>query len=87
MSTLKKLHAFTKSLWFHVKAGLPKSTQQEISYRFDICKNCEFYDHSNSQCLVCGCNVNNKRIFLNKLAWSDQECPKNKWHKIERVKQ
>lgn len=31
--------------------------------------------------MMCGCNVNNKKIFLNKLAWADQECPLGKWKK------
>lgn len=25
-----------------------------------------------------------QKIFLNKLAWADQECPVGKWNKIER---
>jgi hypothetical protein len=29
--------------------------------------------------LVCGCNLNKKQIFMNKLAWADQECPVGKW--------
>jgi hypothetical protein len=31
--------------------------------------------------MVCGCNVNTKKVFLNKLAWADQECPLGKWKK------
>ena len=87
MNILKKLQTFSRSLWFHVQAGLPKCTQEEILDRFEICKHCDYYDHSNSQCLVCGCNVNTKKVFLNKLAWADQHCPENKWDKIIRIKQ
>ena len=39
------------------------------------------YDSQNSQCLVCGCNLSRKKIFMNKLAWADQECPLSKWGK------
>lgn len=31
--------------------------------------------------MMCGCNVNRKKVFLNKLAWADQECPLGKWGK------
>jgi hypothetical protein len=84
MSILKKLPIFFKSLLFHVWAGFPKSTKQEILKRFEICQSCEFFDNKKSQCLVCGCNVNTKKVFLNKLAWADQHCPQNKWNKIDR---
>jgi len=78
---LRKIKTFFKSLWFHVWAGFPKSTQEQINFRYKICLDCEFFD--NSQCGVCGCNINNKKMFMNKLAWADQECPKGKWEKIK----
>ncbi len=58
---------------------MPKSTKDQINARFRICSDCDMFDNKNSQCLVCGCNINNRRIFLNKLAWADQKCPINKW--------
>lgn len=76
-----RLSVFMKSLWFHIWSGFPKSTKEEIQYRYNICLDCEFFDLKNSQCGVCGCNINNKKIFMNKLAWADQECPKGKWGK------
>jgi uncharacterized paraquat-inducible protein A len=85
MNILKKLLTFFKSLWFHVWSGFPKCTKQEILQRFTICQECEFFDNKKSQCLVCGCNVNEKKVFLNKLAWADQNCPENKWSKINRI--
>lgn len=81
---LLKVKVFLKSLWFHVARGLPKSTQQEINERFNVCLNCEKFNNIKSECGVCGCNINTKRIFLNKLAWADQECPIGKWSKIIR---
>lgn len=77
-----KLKQFIKALSFHILRGLPKSTQSEIDYRYNICLSCTSF--LNDECLECGCNINNKKIFLNKLAWSDQECPLNKWKKINR---
>jgi hypothetical protein len=79
MSILKKLKNFIKALWFHIGAGLPKSSQEEINKRFAICQKCDLFDNKSSQCLACGCNLSQKSIFLNKLAWADQKCPINKW--------
>lgn len=77
----RKIKTFLKSLLFHVWAGFPKCTQIQINNRFDICLTCDMYDTKNSQCLVCGCNLSRKKIFMNKLAWADQECPLQKWGK------
>ena len=83
--TIQKIKTFFKSLFFHIWAGFPKSTQEEIDFRFGICsKQCLMYNDKDSTCMVCGCNVNQKKVFMNKLAWADQECPLNKWPKIER---
>ena len=81
---LIRLKVFLKSLFFHIWAGFPKATFEEISERYEICLDCNEFDKHKHVCNVCGCNINNKRQFLNKLAWADQECPKNKWFKISR---
>lgn len=69
---------------FHVWHGFPKSTQKEINERYNICLSCSKFNTQKSECGVCGCAINNKKIFMNKLAWADQECPDNKWNKIIR---
>jgi hypothetical protein len=79
-----KIKTFLKSLWFHIAAGLPKSTEQEIYDRYTVCINCEKFKPLKEECGVCGCNITNKSVFLNKLAWADQECPIGKWSKIHR---
>lgn len=80
--TLLRIQTFLKSLFWHIWAGFPKSSRQEIINRLEICLSCEKYDSKNQECSVCGCSVNNKKIFMNKLAWADQECPIGKWSKI-----
>lgn len=82
--TILKIQIFLKSLFFHIYRGFPKSTIKEISDRYSICLKCDEFDSNKSECMVCGCNINQKRIFLNKLAWADQECPIGKWSKINR---
>lgn len=79
--TLSKIKTFIKSLLFHIGAGLPKSPQTVIDYRLDICNQCDRLDKIAHECMECGCSISNKRIFLNKLAWADQECPLKKWTK------
>lgn len=79
--SFQRIKTFLKSLWFHIWLGFPKCSLEQINKRFEICKSCDMYSASDSTCMVCGCNVNNKKIFLNKLAWADQKCPLDKWSK------
>lgn len=74
-----KIITFLKSLFWHIYAGFPKSSQELIDQRYEVCSDCELFDKKASQCLVCGCNINQKKIFMNKLAWKDQKCPEGKW--------
>jgi len=79
---LLKIQTFLKSLWFHVYAGFPKSTQAQINQRYEICLTCEKFNKLRSECGVCGCAISQKKIFMNKLAWADQECPLQKWNRL-----
>ena len=75
----------------HELKGRPQCTEDEINERFNICKNCEMFrsDGESGVCthIKCGCNINKKQIYLNKLAWADQECPIKKWKKVAKNKQ
>lgn len=77
--TIYRILIFFRSLLWHVYSGCPKSSSQLIIDRYTVCLKCDLYDKKNKQCLECGCNINNQKIFLNKLAWADQKCPLNKW--------
>jgi hypothetical protein len=79
MLFIRKIKTFIKALVFHIGRGLPKSSQNLIDSRYNICLSCDSFDKTNNQCMECGCNINNKSIFMNKLAWADQKCPLNKW--------
>jgi hypothetical protein len=76
---LFKICNFIKALLFHIGAGMPKSSQEQINSRYLICISCDSFDSINNQCEECGCNINNQKIIMNKLAWADQKCPLNKW--------
>lgn len=78
---LNKLKNFIKSLFWHIGRGMPKCSKKEIYQRFMICQQCDQYNLHDQECMVCGCSVNNRNIFMNKLAWADQECPLMKWRK------
>lgn len=79
---LLKFSVFLKALWFHLGRGMPKANKKQINERWAICNDCVFIDRENSQCGVCGCNISNKKIFMNKLAWADSECPKGFWGQV-----
>lgn len=79
---LLKIKTFIKSLLFHIYSGFPKSSQKQIDFRYQICIACEKFNSSKSECGVCGCAINRKKIFMNKLAWADQECPLQKWSRL-----
>lgn len=76
---LIRLQTFLKSLFWHISRGLPKSSKETIKQRFNICMSCDKYNTKDKICSICGCNISDKSIFLNKLAWSDQKCPLEKW--------
>ncbi len=78
----RRLKTFLKSLIWHISLGLPKSSYKTILYRYDICSRCDSFDSAYDQCLECGCNINTKKQFMNKLAWADQECPLGKWKRV-----
>lgn len=76
---------FLKSLFNHIRTGMKKSSQKEIYRRYDICKLCPYFEPLNSDsqikaiCQICGCNLSDTKIVMNKLAWKDQKCPLNRW--------
>lgn len=76
---IAKIYKFIKSFIQHIYRGSPKSSQKLIDKRYKICLDCDKINKDKSICLVCGCNINNQPILLNKLAWADQKCPINKW--------
>lgn len=76
---LKKIKNFVSSFTWHLSRGMPKSSQREINRRFSICEKCQSYNRIKKECDECGCNINRKKIFMNKLAWLDSSCPLSKW--------
>jgi hypothetical protein len=59
---------------------IKKCSTEQIEERFSICSGCEFYKEST--CEKCGCHTVRDQIYMNKLAWKDQECPIGKWKRL-----
>lgn len=81
MRKAKRIWRFSKAAISHVCKGMPTCNQEQINERLSICKGCKHFN--NGSCRKCGCNCNNNKKFLNKLAWADQQCPIGKWKKVE----
>lgn len=79
MKLIKKIKNFILSFFAHAGRGFPKADQFTINSRYLQCISCSSYDAENKECSECGCNINKKQEFLNKLAWQDQKCPLGKW--------
>jgi hypothetical protein len=79
---------FTKATKQFIQNNFRKCTEEEIASRLEICKTCELYEPKSENAGICnhvscGCNLNKERVFLNKLAHANQECPLKKWTRIE----
>jgi uncharacterized paraquat-inducible protein A len=87
ISTTQKIKNFIKALYTHIKTGMKKSSQKLINDRYSICTECKYFNFVDrfdqpeikATCNQCGCNLSDKKIFMNKLAWKDQKCPIGKW--------
>lgn len=81
-SLLRKAANFGVAAISHAMKGNPTCTQEQIDARLAICATCE--DNVNGECRECGCPLVRERIYLSKVAWADQSCPKKppKWGPI-----
>lgn len=76
-SLLQKAKNFATSAAKHIRAGMPRCTQEQIDERFAICQGCEFY--KDGACQKCGCPLKRERQFISKLSWAHEKCPVGKW--------
>lgn len=63
------------------KENTKQCTQEQIDYRMNICKSCEFF--KDNTCLKCGCALSRERNYMNKLYYPDKSCPIGKWGPVE----
>jgi len=68
---------FVAALTRHAADGLRRCSQEQVNERLAICQNCP--EFAGDRCRECGCHCNERRVFLNKLAWRSEVCPLGKW--------
>lgn len=79
---------FTKAAIQHQLNGSPTCTDEQIKERLEICYKCPLFKINDNGvggiCThdSCGCTIKDEQIYLNKLAWADQQCPINRWGPI-----
>ncbi len=84
-SLLQKAANFTKAITRHVVGGMNLCTEEQIQKRAEICFGCSYFrrnpDGESGVCshLGCGCNINLRKVMLNKLAMPTEKCPVDKW--------
>ena len=76
---LTKVTNFGRAVTKDVITGMKRCTEEEMDQRVEICKGCEFYNEAGQECLKCGCPMNRKRIYRNKVYWKSGKCPIGKW--------
>ena len=59
--------------WDLLKSSEPRSTEQLVAYRLEICSSCDFYRKRTNQCKKCGCFMKLKTQLEN------AKCPIGKW--------
>lgn len=58
-------------------AGKPQRSAEEIGALLVICQGCEHF--RDGACTLCGCPINRRKRWGNKLAWATEHCPVGKW--------
>lgn len=74
---LRKVQNFAGSVVSHVKAGMPRASEEEVARRFAICQTCPFL--VDQTCVKCGCPVIREKRFISKLSWANENCPVGHW--------
>ncbi len=84
-SFAQKVINFGKSVIDHLTSGAQKVSNEVYDQRLSICSNCEQCDKSNEvwTCKLCGCNLQEGAILPGKARWTEQQCPLDKWPKVE----
>jgi hypothetical protein len=59
--------------WDLINPNQPKSSDELINSRLEICRSCNWFRHSTEQCKKCGCFMKLKTRLVN------ANCPLGKW--------
>ena len=76
-SKLNMLRSAAKQLYYSAKAvkgGMPVLVSSDVAQkRFELCEDCEFFDHESTRCKECGC------FMKVKINLAGAKCPIDKW--------
>jgi hypothetical protein len=79
-SLAEKAKSLAASVKTWVGSGLQIATEDQVNYRLEICKSCEFWNASGfartGSCKKCGCSTQAK------LRMATSKCPIDKWGAI-----
>lgn len=59
--------------WDLINPSQPKSTDEIVKYRLEICRSCEYFRPKTETCRKCGCFMKLKTTLEN------AKCPIEKW--------
>jgi hypothetical protein len=62
--------------WDLLNVNINRVSENVSTYRYEICKSCEFITSLSRQCKKCGCFMKIKTLL------PDAFCPINKWGKV-----
>ena len=68
-----KSYNYLKAVSKRVLGGFENVDTSTYYDRVHICSRCEWLDHKDKECTVCGCPIETKA------SWKTERCPKNKW--------
>jgi hypothetical protein len=74
-SLLERIKTFSLALAKHIESGFKKVNKMVYDRRLEICAGCASYEQG--KCVECGCILNIKA------EWATEDCPLEKWPKIE----
>ena len=88
-SNFRRLANFAYAAVKHELTGRKTVSDEVLKSRLSICTNCpsnlfKRIDENTGICTheTCGCNIKDYQTYLNKIAWSDQECPVGHWKAV-----
>ncbi len=77
---IHQIITFTRAIIAHIKRGQGYLPEEQVLARFEICKTCDQFN--GKKCRACGCCLDAKTKFLNKLSYPLEACPLGKWPAI-----
>lgn len=66
---------------YRLRTGQTLLDKETVRKRLEICYKCD--EFNGERCKLCGCCTNAKQSHFNKLAFPTEQCPLEKWQKVD----